>query len=182
MTGRIEFFNGIEMYDEIYGQGEPVVLLHGFTGSSANWSVIGKALSKEYQIIVPDMRGHGRSTNNSSRYTFQEVAFDIYALLDHLEIKTFNCMGCSGGGNALLHMATQQPDRINSMILVSATSYYPEQARTIMRQTSTEHLSGDRWQELRKLHVREDSQIRELYEHAKAFATDYLVGAQCSYG
>jgi len=57
----------------------------------------------------------------------------MFALLDHLGIETVKGMGVSGGGNVLLHMATKQPERVKAMVLVSATSYFPAQARPIMR-------------------------------------------------
>ncbi len=160
------------MYCEMHGQGEPLVLLHGFTGSSASWGEIGRALSKKFQVIMPDLRGHGRSTYVPSKYTFGQVALDVYALLDKLQIRKFKCMGCSGGASALLHMATQQPERVDAMVLVSATTHYPAQARAIMAQVSVDTLSEEQWQSLRKLHFHGDAQIRELYEHVRGFAAD----------
>lgn len=173
MTGKFASINDINLYYEIHGQGEPLVLLHGFTGSSSSWGQLGTELAKEFQLIIPDLRGHGRSTNNRSDYTFRQVAFDIYALLDTLKLKKIKCLGCSGGSSALLHMAIQQPDRIDSMVLISATSHYPDQARAIMAQTSIDALNEEQWQSLRKVHVHGEGQIRKLYEHVKGFATDY---------
>ena len=103
-TGSIISVNGIDMYYEIRGQGEPLLLLHGFTGSSADWASMFD-LAKYFQLIIPDLRGHGRSTNSASAYTFRQVALDLYDLLNFLNIKKFKGIGCSGGGNALLHMA-----------------------------------------------------------------------------
>ena len=90
--------------------------------------------SANFQLIIPDMRGHGRSSNSSSVFRHRDSAADIFALLNHLGIGTFNGLGVSGGGNVLLHLATQQPQRVQAMVLVSATSYFPAQARPLMRQ------------------------------------------------
>src|SRR5579859_3137078 len=131
-SGETVPINGMQMYYVAYGGGEPLVLLHGFTGSSADWEVFLPGLAQEYRLIMPDLRGHGRSNNPLTTFTFRQAALDVFALLDHLGIERFKAIGMSGGGNTLLHMATQQPEWVAAMALVSAVSYYPDQARTIM--------------------------------------------------
>src|SRR5437667_4290138 len=126
--------NGMEMYFEIQGDGEPLVLLHGGGGVGSNWEVIFKEPPARYQLIVPDLRGHGRATNPSLEFTFRQSALDVFALLDRLGIDRFNAIGMSMGAKTLLHMATRQPNRVEAMVLVSATPYFPEQARSIMRE------------------------------------------------
>lgn len=172
ITTHIEPINGNDMYYEIHGQGEPLLLLHGFTGSSANWAALGEEWIADFKTIIPDMRGHGRSTSTST-FTLRQVALDMFALLDRLNIKNFKAVGSSGGASVLLHMATQQPDRVEAMVLVSATSYYPEQTRALMRQSSTDTLTQQEWDALRQLHPRGDDQIRELYKQVHSFAETY---------
>src|ERR687884_2181934 len=104
--------NGIEMYYEIRGHGEPLVLLHGGGGIGANWQLIFKEPPDGYQLIVPDLRGHGRSTNPSAEFTFRQAALDVLALLDHLGIGQFKAIGLSMGAKTLLHVATQQTARV----------------------------------------------------------------------
>src|SRR5437762_8667915 len=123
--------NGIEMYYEIRGAGEPLLLLHGGTGAGVNWTLIFKDAPAGYRLIVPDVRGHGRSTNPSGEFTFRQAALDLFALLDHLGIGTVKAIGLSGGGITLLHMATLQPSRIASTIAVSAPPDFPAQPRAI---------------------------------------------------
>src|ERR1700730_6446185 len=144
-SGQTVPVNGMQMYYVTHGQGEPLVLLHGYTGSSGDWELFLPDLAQEYRLIMPDLRGHGRSTNPSMTFTFRQAARDVFALLDHLGIDQFKAIGMSGGGNTLLHMATQQPKRVAAMVLVSATSYYPEQARTIMQQYHVDTLSDEEW-------------------------------------
>ena len=127
--GRSETLNGVELYYEVHGAGEPLILLHGFGGCSQDWSPLITDLRTQFQLIIPDMRGHGPSTNPSKLFRHQESAADMFALLDHLGVGTFKGLGVSGGGNVLLHLATQQPQRVQAMVLVSATSYFPAQAR-----------------------------------------------------
>src|SRR5438046_7090312 len=128
--------NGIEMYYEMRGAGEPLLLLHGGTGAGINWGLIFKNAPAGYRLVVPDLRGHGRSTNPSGGFTFRQSALDVFAMLDHLGIERFKAIGMSLGAKTLLHMTTQQPTRVAAMVLVSATPYFPDQARAIMQQVS----------------------------------------------
>ncbi len=172
-SGQTVSLNGMQMYYVLHGQGEPLVLLHGFTGSSSDWSFFFHDLASEYQLVIPDLRGHGRSTNPSMEFTFRQCALDVFALLDRLGIDRFKAIGLSGGGNALLHMATQQPGRIENMVLVSATSYYPEQARTLMGYFTVDNLTDEEWHVLRQRHQHGDEQIRALYMQGQTFKDQY---------
>jgi pimeloyl-ACP methyl ester carboxylesterase len=166
--------NDIVTYFELHGSGEPLLLLHGFSGSSKDWHPLISAWSNHFKLIIPDLRGHGRTTSTPKQpYTLRQVSLDMWALLESLNINKFNAIGISGGGNVLLHMATQQPDRINAMTLISATSHYPEQCREFMRQGSFEKLSSEQLGNLRKSHPNDDTQIRQLFEYARHFAETY---------
>jgi pimeloyl-ACP methyl ester carboxylesterase len=167
--GRIETFNGIQIYFEIHGTGEPLILLHGFSGSSQDWMPLSAEWAASFQLIVPDLRGHGRSSHLSSPFRHVDAAADMFALLDRLGIGAFKGMGVSGGGNVLLHMASQQPDRVKALVLVSATPYFPAQARSIMRQYA-DSLTGQQWEVLRRRHPGGDAQIRALLASVTAFA------------
>ncbi len=171
--GQIVTLNGMQMYYVIAGQGEPLVLLHGYTGSSKDWTLFFDDLAKEYQLVIPDLRGHGRSTNPLLEYTHRQAASDVVALLDHLGIERFKAMGISGGGNILLHLAIQHPSRVVAMVLVSATSYYPEQARTFMHHYTVDKLTDEEWHRLRQSHPRGDEQIRALITQGQAFKDSY---------
>ncbi len=165
--------NDMQMYYVSHGEGEPLVLLHGFTGSSGDWKLFLPDLAQGYRLIIPDLRGHGRSTNSLPTFTFRQAALDVFALLDYLGIGQCKAIGLSNGGNVLLHMATQQPERIAAIVLVSAVSYYPEQARTIMRAYTTDNLTDDEWRVLRQRHQHGDEQIRALFRQGRAFADDF---------
>ncbi|MFY9607876.1 MAG: alpha/beta fold hydrolase [Blastocatellia bacterium] len=170
---RSEPVNGIEMYFEIHGDGKPLVLLHGFTGCGSNWEPFISDLAREYQLIVPDLRGHGSSTNPSNSFTFRQSARDVFALLDRLEVESFKAIGVSGGAKTLLHMATHQPGRVEAMVLVSATPYFPPQARAIMRETTPENRSEEEWKMMRQWHKRGDEQIRALWLQGNRFKDSY---------
>jgi pimeloyl-ACP methyl ester carboxylesterase len=170
--GRIETLNGTEIYFEVHGTGEPLVLLHGFSGSSQDWAALIAEWRTEFQLIVPDLRGNGRSGILSKPFRHQEAAGDMFALLDHLKISACKGLGISGGGNVLLYMATLQPERVKAMVLVSATPYFPAQARPLMRQYPNS-LPDEQWEILRRRHPGGDVQIRALLASAAAFADSY---------
>ncbi len=171
--GKTEILHEMEMYYEIRGEGNPLLLLHGFTGSGADWQLIFKDPPKGFQFIIPDLRGHGRSTNHSRGFTFRQCAFDMFELLDRLEIRRFQAIGMSGGAITLLHMATQQPARVESMVLVSAAHYFPHQARAVMRRQTGEDRSEIEWQIMRQHHKHGDDQILELWRHGNAMKDSY---------
>ncbi|HYU35501.1 MAG TPA: alpha/beta hydrolase [Thermoanaerobaculia bacterium] len=165
--------NGMEMYFEIQGEGEPLVLLHGFSGAGSNWGLIFRQPPQGYQLIIPDLRGHGGSTNPSGKFTFRQSALDVLALLDHLGIETCQAIGVSAGAKTLLHLATRQPERVDAMVLVSATPYFPEQARAAMGQMTPESRTEQEWQLMRQWHKHGDEQILALWAQGKAFKDSY---------
>jgi pimeloyl-ACP methyl ester carboxylesterase len=170
--GRRRSLNDTELYFEVHGTGEPVVLLHGFTGTSRDWAGVAAQWRDKFQLIVPDLRGHGRSGTLLSPFRHRDAAGDMLALLDHLNVRACRGLGVSGGGNVLLHMATMQPERIQAMVLVSATPYFPAQARAIMRQYAGS-LSADERTALRKRHPGGDLQIEALAASVTAFAESH---------
>ena len=105
------------------------------------------------------------------KYTQRQSALDIFALLDQLEIDSFKAVGVSAGGMNLLHMATQQPTRVEAMVLVGAGSYMPEQHRVICRNSKAEGWWD--WEKLRQRHVYGDEQIQALIDQFHNMADNY---------
>lgn len=160
--------NEFQMYYEDRGSGAPLLLLHGGTGIGADWNLVFAAGDPAgCRVLVPDLRGHGRSTNPARVFTFRQAADDVFALLDDLELTRVRAIGLSMGAKTLLHMATRQPDRIDAMVLVSATPYFPAPARAAMAQLSVEGFSETQWAALRQRHVHGDDQIRLLFEQMR---------------
>jgi len=157
--------NGIEMHYEIDGAGEPLLLLHGGGGSHDDWVHAGRQqFAREYSLILPDARGHGRTSNPAKTITHRQCALDMLGLLDHLGIRRCRAIGLSMGGNILLHMATHQPQRLQSMVLVSATMHFPEAARAVMRQVPVENQPPEQWEIMRQRHKLGDEQILALWK------------------
>lgn len=171
--GQTVALHDMQMYYVDAGEGEALLLLHGYTGASQDWAFCFDELASQYRLIIPDLRGHGHSTNPSGKYTQRQAARDVQALLDHLGIGGFQGIGLSGGGNILLHLATQQPERVEAMVLMSAVSHYPEQARQIMRSYTFEQVPDEERQRLRLRHPSGDEQIQELFRLGRAFAEQY---------
>ncbi|MGH7497001.1 MAG: alpha/beta fold hydrolase [bacterium] len=154
--------NGVQLYYEVRGDGPPLLLLHYFGGCGQAWQPHVVRLAKHYRLIIPDMRGHGRSTNPLGEFTHRQAALDMFALLDQLGIQRFKAMGMSSGGMTLIHMATQQPERVEAMVLIGATSYFPAQARAIMRRSDPDSLSTKELEEWGQCSVRGEAQTREV--------------------
>jgi pimeloyl-ACP methyl ester carboxylesterase len=173
-AGKILQVNGIDLYYETQGTGEPLLLLHGGSGSHEDWVHAGRDdFMREHTLIMPDARGHGRSTNPAKTITHRQCALDTLALLDHLRVAKCKAIGLSMGGNILLHMATLQPDRIEAMVVVSSTMYFPEQARAIMRQVPIDNQPPKEWETMRKRHKHGDGQIMAIWEWLRDMAESH---------
>jgi pimeloyl-ACP methyl ester carboxylesterase len=144
------------------------------TGCHEDWAYAGREqFVREYQLIAPDARGHGQSTDPGKRLSHRQCAQDTLALLDHLGITKCRAIGLSFGANMLLHMAIWQPDRIEAMALVSSAMYFPEQARAIMRQAPLENATPEEWSSMRRRHKLGDEQIVTLWEQQRALKDSY---------
>ena len=165
--------NGIELYWEEIGEGEPMLWLHGGMGCGADWRYIFKEPPAGYRLIAPDLRGHGASTNPSGSFTFRQCASDVRALLRHLNLPRVKAIGLSGGGITALHMATAEPSCIESMVLVSAPPYFPAEARSIQRHFSESMVGDAEMERMRKRHPRGEPQIQQLVAIARGFADSY---------
>jgi len=161
------------MYYEEYGVGKPLVLLHGFGGSGQNWYPFKDKLSERYRLIVVDLRGHGHSTNPENQFTHRGAANDVLLLLEKLGIGHFSAMGISTGGMTLLHMATSQPSCIDSMVLVSATTHFPDQARVIMRRASFDVMPKQVQDMYRECAKRGNEQINQLIAQFNALGENH---------
>ncbi len=165
--------NGIELSYHVRGRGEPLLLLHGFTGAGSDWQYLFPKSPKGFQLVIPDLRGHGSSTNPPAVFTFRQAAQDILGLLDHLELDSVKAIGLSAGAKVLLHMAVAQPRRVQAMVLVSAAPSFPDEARAIMRSMLPDRHSAEEWRIMRLKHQYGDAQIQLLWRQAHDFKDSY---------
>jgi pimeloyl-ACP methyl ester carboxylesterase len=114
--------NGIKIWYAVFGKGEPVLLVHGGLANSNYWGEQVPALSKDYQVIVMDSRGHGRSTRNAEPYGYDLMASDVVALLDYLKIDKVALVGWSDGAIIGLDIAMHHPERLTRLFAFAANS------------------------------------------------------------
>ncbi len=121
----------------------PVLLLHGFMGSAGEWSEIASALSGEYRCLIPDLPGHGGSTGlpYPESYTMEGAARAITALLDAEEIDRCAVAGYSMGGRLALYLALRHPQRVERLLLESASPGLATEDERAARLASDEKLA-----------------------------------------
>ncbi len=117
--------NDIKMYYAVYGEGDPVLLIHGGLGHADVWGFQVPALAAGHKVIVADSRGHGRSTRSEQTFGYALMADDYLALLDHLGIDEAALVGWSDGGIIGLDIAIRHPERL-SRLFAFAANYVPE--------------------------------------------------------
>jgi pimeloyl-ACP methyl ester carboxylesterase len=107
----------MKLYFKSFGQGASVVLLHGLYGSSDNWQSIAKKLADNYQVIVPDLRNHGRSPH-SYMHNYLAMALDVIDLLNDIGLDKAIIVGHSMGGKVAMQMAFSYPQRVQKLVVV----------------------------------------------------------------
>ncbi|KOP25687.1 alpha/beta hydrolase [Hapalosiphon sp. MRB220] len=112
--------NGIELFYNINGTGEPLILIGGFDSDSSSWSVLMPFLVKHYQVIRLDNRGVGQSSAPNSPYSIQQMAADAFALLEYLGISQVHVAGHSMGGQIAQELTLAHPEKVKSLILISS--------------------------------------------------------------
>lgn len=169
---RTVLIEGNELYVEERGSGDPLLLLHGLTGTGADWAHVFDldALAQTHRVILPDARGHGRSTNPSGAFTFRQCARDVIALLDVLGIGRVRAIGVSLGAKTLLHVATEQPARVSAMVMVSAAPRFPEPTRALFRAAASAAHTPEEWAAMRAMHLHGGDAIAALWRLPRLFA------------
>ncbi len=120
-AGKYCNINGLKLYYETYGKGEPLLLLHGNGQSISAFSKQIPALAKKYQVIAVDTRAQGKSIDPSNiPLTYELFADDMKALLDSLQLKKVNVLGWSDGGNTALIMAIKYPTYVDKLMVMGA--------------------------------------------------------------
>lgn len=114
--------NGLKMYYEVYGNGKPLVLLHGsFMSIPLNWSHIIPLLSKDRKVIVTELQGHGRTKDIPRKFSYETMADDVSGLLKHLKIDSADILGYSMGGGVAFQVAVRHRQQVRRLIILSGT-------------------------------------------------------------
>jgi len=113
--------NGLKMYYEIHGNGDPVVLLHGaFMTITNNWTGWIGELSKSRKVIAVELQGHGRTADIDRDMSSANLADDVAALLDHLKVSRADVIGYSMGGGVAMECAIRHPGKVRKVVSISA--------------------------------------------------------------
>ena len=114
--------NGIEMYYELHGAGEPLALIPGLATDVSEWGTIIEPLAQRYQVIAFDNRGAGRTDKPDQPYTVELMAEDTAGLLQALGVERANILGVSLGGRIAQALTLAHPERVAKLILVSTSA------------------------------------------------------------
>jgi len=122
--------NGLKLYYEIYGSGEPLVLIHGGATTIGEMQGWVQPLAQTQQVIALEMQGHGHTADTDRPMTLETMGDDIAALLGYLKIPKADVVGHSFGGASALRAAIQHPDKVRRLVVISApytrSGWYPE--------------------------------------------------------
>ena len=122
--------NGITLYHEIYGQGEPLVLLHGGLMTIGEMSTLLESFAKTHKVIAVELQGHGRTADTDRPLAFATMGDDIAGLLDQLNIPQADIVGLSLGAAVGLRTAIQHPEKVRRLVVISSpyakSGWYPE--------------------------------------------------------
>ena len=129
-TGQYAEVNGLNLYYQTHGTGRPLILLHGGLMSNETFGPVLPQLAERYQVIAPDLQGHGRTADIDRPIDLRLMADDIAALIDHLGLEKADLVGYSLGGGVALHTAAKYPDKVRRLVALSANirpdAIYPE--------------------------------------------------------
>ncbi|MEZ4802314.1 MAG: alpha/beta hydrolase [Gelidibacter sp.] len=114
--------NGIKVYYEVYGEGSPIILLHGaFYTIDLNWAALIPELSKNRKVIALEFQGHGHSPISDRKLSITNLANDVKGVMDYLNIDRADVAGFSMGGSVAYQFAVQNPERLKHLVIISST-------------------------------------------------------------
>jgi pimeloyl-ACP methyl ester carboxylesterase len=114
--------NGLKVYYEVYGEGKPIVLLHGaFMTIDMNWGQLIPELSKTRKVIAIELQGHGHTQYSDRKLSHATLASDVEGVMDYLKIDSADVTGYSFGGAVAYQFAIQSPKRLKKLVIISAT-------------------------------------------------------------
>ncbi len=114
--------NDIDMFYEIHGEGEPLLLIHGLGSSSRDWEYQIPQFSKQYKVITIDLRGHGKTSKPKGPYSIRGFADDVALFLEALKIQHVNILGLSMGTATGFELAIYYPELVKSLIAVNMSA------------------------------------------------------------
>jgi pimeloyl-ACP methyl ester carboxylesterase len=116
--------NGLEMYYEIHGSGEPLVLLHSAFYTIELWGPFLASLAETHQVIAVEFQGHGHTADIDRSFSYEQLADDVAAVMDYLAIEQADVVGHSIGADTALQVAIRQPERVRKLVPISGKYRY----------------------------------------------------------
>ena len=114
--------NGIKVYYEVYGEGKPIVLLHGaFMTIGTNWGQLIPELSKTRKVIAIELQGHGHTPFSDRKLDYATLASDVEGVMNHLKVDSADVAGYSMGGYVAYQLAIRNPKRVRKLVIISST-------------------------------------------------------------
>lgn len=173
-TGTCEA-NGINVhYLRTGGDKPPVVLLHGLMLNGACWASLARMLEKDYDVIMPDARGHGNSSATDHGYSYDNLAADVVSFIDALELTTPVLLGHSMGGMTAAVVASRNPKRLRGLVLADPTFLTPQRQREVLESdVADQHRRilnrprQDLLPEMQNRHSHRSREVIELFAEAR---------------
>jgi pimeloyl-ACP methyl ester carboxylesterase len=167
--------NGVDLnYLRTGGDKPPVILLHGLTANGGCWTPLARALEGDYDVVLPDARGHGSSSVPASGYRYEDLAADVVGLMDALGLTAPVLLGHSMGGMTAAVVASQHPRRLKGLVLVDPTFLTPQRQREVYESDVAEQHrralgrpKEDLLADLRRRHEHRSPEIVELIAQAR---------------
>lgn len=169
--GDVEVCGGSLFYRSA-GSGPVIVFLHGYSNSSTVWEPYLAELGQENRVIAFDLPGHGRSDSLSSTFSHRGSAVSLSEALDALDIPAFHLVGHSSGALVALHVALQHPERVLSVVSISAPWRIPDEMRQMASGISLETAPPPMLEALRAWHPGGTPQIRWILDQQRRMASD----------
>ncbi len=110
------------LHNQEYGEGRPVIILHGLFGSARNWQGIARSLSKNHHVITPDLRNHGKSPHEDTM-SYIDMADDVITLCDHLNLSDAILIGHSMGGKVAMTVALTHPEQFSAIVIADIAPF-----------------------------------------------------------
>jgi pimeloyl-ACP methyl ester carboxylesterase len=131
-AGKTFVHDGVQLYYEVYGTGEPLLVIHGNGGSLGDMAPQIAHFRQRYQVIAMDSRDHGKSADSPDTLTYEKMTDDLAALIDHLKVGPVNVLGWSDGGIEALLLGIRHPAKVKKLVAMAANlnpsdkALYPE--------------------------------------------------------
>jgi pimeloyl-ACP methyl ester carboxylesterase len=164
--------NGLEMYYEIHGSGQPLVLLHSAFSTISMWGPFLASLAETHQVIAVEFQGHGHTADIDRPFSYEQLSDDVAAVMEHLAIAQADIVGHSIGADTALQLAIRHPERVRKLVPISGKyrydGEYPELLAGIQQMTP-DIFAGTPYEDAYRSTAPHPEEFPALVEKLKAF-------------